>query len=78
MDAIEVKARFNTDGGIEPLAIRWQGHEHPVDAVGRRWEAEDGLHFLIMIPSGRAFELRLAPRETRWYLVKVQPLEGPA
>jgi nicotinamide-nucleotide amidase len=76
MDGVEVRARFDADGKIEPLAILWQGQEQRVDAIGRRWQTEDGLHFLVLTPSGRAFELRYAISEMRWYVVKVQPREG--
>lgn len=73
MQTIEVKARFSADGNIQPLTINWRGQEYPIASTGRQWQTEDGLHFLVMIPTGRAFEIRFSPAELRWYLIKTQP-----
>lgn len=73
MEAIEVTAKFGADGKIEPVSLRWQDREQRVEAIGRRWQAEDGLHFLVILPGGQGLELRFAPAEQRWYLVRAQP-----
>jgi hypothetical protein len=78
MQPIEVKASFDSDGKIKPLSIRWQNQEQRVETLGRRWQAEDGLHILVLLQSGFAIELRFAPADSSWYLVKAQPGAGVA
>lgn len=67
-EGIEVIARFDGNGWVRPLKIRWEGRVIPVDSTGRRWQAEDGLHVLCMLPGGRVVELIFQPAELRWYL----------
>jgi hypothetical protein len=71
MQAIEVTARFDADGEIHPLRLRWQGRAYQVQAAGRRWQAEDGLHLLVIASSGQAFELLFDPLQGRWYLAQM-------
>lgn len=71
MEAIDVTARFDEDGKIHPLSIRWQGREYRVEAAGRRWQAQDGLHLLVMTSTGQAFEVLFDGAQGRWYLVQV-------
>jgi hypothetical protein len=71
MDAVEVLARFDAQGKVTPLRFSWQGQEFEIESTGRRWQAEDGLHILVMTPGGRMFELLLLASEFRWYLSRV-------
>jgi hypothetical protein len=71
MEAIDVTARFDETGKVHPISLRWLGREYRVEAVGRRWQAEDGLHVLVICTTGQAFEIRFNPAEGRWYLVQV-------
>jgi hypothetical protein len=52
MQAIEVTASFSSDGKVQPLKLRWQGREYQVEAAGRRWQSEDGLHILVIAVTG--------------------------
>jgi hypothetical protein len=70
MEAIEVTARFDEYGTIHPQRLRWLGREYPVEAAGRRWQAQDGLHILVLTPTGRAFEICFNATEGRWYMVQ--------
>jgi hypothetical protein len=73
MDSIEVTARFEKDGKVIPLYLVWHGHRYTIDNIGRQWPASDGLHILVMTPSGRMFELVFVASENRWLLGKVEP-----
>lgn len=68
MEAIEVTARFDTSGRVIPLSFTWQGSTYLVDSTGRRWQNQNGQHILVMVPSGRVFELIYVPSRNRWYL----------
>ncbi len=70
MEAIEVTARFDQNGAVYPIEMRWQGRKYLVEAAGRRWQAQDGLHILVLTPSGRAFEICFIASEGRWYLAQ--------
>jgi hypothetical protein len=74
VDAIDVTAHFSSSGEITPLRFRWNGQEYLVESTGRRWQSGDGCHILVMIPSGRMFELLFTP-ENRWYVVGQSGLE---
>lgn len=68
MEAVAVKAKFDEQGQVLPLSFTWRGREYLVETVGRRWSAENGQHMLVMVPSGRMFELVFLPQESRWVL----------
>jgi hypothetical protein len=68
MDIIEVIARFDKDGKIYPQRLIWQGVEFPVESTGRRWQDQEGLHILIMIPRERVVELIYQAGDGLWYL----------
>lgn len=70
MEAIEVIARFEPTGEIYPLRLRRQDQEYLVEAVGRRWQAEDGLHVLVLTTTRHAFELLFDMAQGRWYLAQ--------
>ncbi len=57
MDLIEVTARFANDGNIYPQRLNWQGVEFPVELTGRRWQDQEGIHILVMVPGERVLEL---------------------
>ena len=71
MDSIEVIARFNEQGQIDPLSFILAGRSYLVDTIGRRWEDESGQHFLVLVPLERVFELLYVINESRWYLKRV-------
>jgi len=71
MEAIDVTARFDENGTVHPLSLRRQGREYRIEAAGRRWQAEDGLHMLVITTTGQAFEILFDGAAGRWYLVQV-------
>jgi hypothetical protein len=73
MERIEVTARFDKNGKVIPLFLVWKGHRYTIDNLGRQWQAADGLHALVMTPTGRMFELLFVTSESQWYLIKVHP-----
>lgn len=73
MEQIEVTARFEKNGKVVPLYLVWKGHRYTVDNMGRQWQAADGLHTLVMTPTGRMLELLFVTSESQWYLIKVHP-----
>ncbi len=71
MEPIEAIVRFNLEGQVTPLRFTWQKVEYQVESSGRRWGAEDGEHFLVMVPGGRIFELLFVSSDGHWYLQPV-------
>jgi hypothetical protein len=70
MDPIQVKVRYDQAGNIIPVRFEWRGQSYLVESIGRRWQAKDGLHILVMVPSGRAFHLRFDASQPAWYLLR--------
>ena len=70
METIEVTARFDLEGRITPVSFIWQGRSYRVDGTGRRWEAKDGLHILVMAPGNRAFHLIFNSQTCIWMLIR--------
>ena len=68
MEPIEVTAQFRIDGQIVPLRFVLNGKTFPIESIGRNWQAEDGVHILVMIPGGKVVELILNLSQGRWYL----------
>jgi hypothetical protein len=68
VDVIEVIARFAKDGKIYPQSISWQGIDFPVESTGRRWQDQEGLHILVMVPGERVLELIYQADQGMWYL----------
>jgi len=70
MKAIEVQAQIDGQGQVMPRRFTWQGQETRVDAIGRRWQDEDGEHILVMVqPGDRVYEL-LHGADEKWWLVR--------
>jgi hypothetical protein len=68
MEAIEVTARFASDGTIQPIQFKWRKHIYQVEAIGRSWENHNELHILVMAPEEQVFELLFERSEGQWYL----------
>lgn len=71
MEAVEVVARFDLTGKITPLSVSWRERNYSIESSGRRWQAEDGQHILVMTHSERIFELVFTSSDGRWYLNQV-------
>jgi hypothetical protein len=65
-EASEVEARFAADGTMTVLSFTWRGHKQPVVSQGRQWQADDGLHFLLMTPGEQIVELVFARASGLW------------
>ena len=74
METIEVTAHFDLQGRITPLTFVWQGRSYRVEGTGRRWEAKDGLHILVMITGNRAFHIIFDSRTGIWKMVRSSDL----
>ncbi len=68
MEAIEVTARFDQEGTINPLHFTWNGGVYRVESTGRRWQDDEGQHILVMVSSGIIYELTFKSSEGRWYI----------
>jgi len=66
----EVEARFATDGQIRVIRFSWRGSKLQVTSPGRSWGADDGLHYLVMTPGDRIFELLYEPVKGLWSVVR--------
>lgn len=64
------------DGSVRPLAFEWKGRRRKVASLGRRWQAEDGEHLLVMTPEGRVFELAYEEATGDWWLCRSLPSRG--
>lgn len=73
MDRVEVNARFDANGHVRPISLQVDGQNIPVESTGRRWQADDGLHILTMLPGGRVVELVFRAQEMKWYLRSLGP-----
>ncbi len=69
MDPIEVTARFEPKGKIVPLSFIWKRRIYRVDSIGRQWDANDGIHILVMTPGNRAHHLLYMVEKGIWYRV---------
>jgi hypothetical protein len=69
---LEVIARFAPDGKVTPLRFRWRGSLYTVESTGRRWQAEDGCHILVLAAGGQMFELLFTAPDNRWYLAQAK------
>ena len=70
METIEVTAHFDPQGRITPLTFVWQGRSYRVEGTGRRWEAKDGIHILVMVTGNRAFHLIFDWGTGIWKLIR--------
>jgi len=71
LQPIAVEARFDEQGTVTPLSFSWRGRSYPLTDVGRRWVDEQAVvHFLVMTPPDRIFEIVFRPADLRWLLVQ--------
>jgi hypothetical protein len=73
MEPIEVTAHFDAQGVITPLHFIWKGSRFQVESTGRRWRDDNGQHMLVMVASGRIYELTFKNSEERWYIGQAGP-----
>lgn len=73
MEPVAVTARFDAQGTITPLHFTWKGGIYRVESTGRRWLDDVGQHILVMVSSGRIYELTFRSSEGRWYIGRAGP-----
>jgi hypothetical protein len=73
MEPIEVTAHFDEKGTITPLHFTWKGSLRRVESTGRRWTDEDGQHILVMVSSGRIYELTYRSADGCWFIGRTAP-----
>jgi hypothetical protein len=78
MERIDVTVRFEISGRIEPLSFMLNGRVYPIESTGRRWEEEQSLHILVMVPGNRVCELVFSPIDLGWYLNQIGPARAMA
>jgi hypothetical protein len=78
MESIEVTALFDPTGHITPLSFVWKERKYRVEGTGRRWEAKDGLHILVMSEGNQVYHLIFQSDSGIWKLVyrNGEPLQG--
>ena len=69
MIPISVTAQFDIEGDVFPISFTKEGVQYSIDDIGRKWQDENGNHFLVMVPSERVYELLYVPKEMCWYQV---------
>jgi len=71
MEVIEVILRMDAENKVAPASFRWQGKTLRVESVSKRWDEEDGEHFLLMTqPGDQVFEVLNRVSEGHWVMVK--------
>jgi len=70
MDTIEVTAHFDPNGHITPIDFVWEDRSYRVEGIGRRWEAKDGFHILVMVPGNQVFHLIFNRNTGIWKLIR--------
>jgi len=78
MEQIDLTARFESSGRIEPLSFKLAGRVYPVESTGRSWKDEQGFHILVMIPGGGVYELVFSPIDLVWSLRQTGPARAMA
>lgn len=68
MEPIEATVHFDEQGKITPLHFTWKGSLLRVESTGRRWTDDDGQHLLVMVTSGRIYQLIFKGTQGRWYI----------
>ncbi len=76
-ERISVEVHVAEDGSLRPLAFAWKGRRRKVAALGRRWAAEDGEHFLVRTSEGQVYELTYDEGSGDWWLVATRARRGP-
>lgn len=66
---VEVWANFDNNGDITPTRFSFRGVKQQIDSVGRQWEKEGAIHFLVMVPIDQVYELIFDQQDMRWYLI---------
>ncbi|MEW6566583.1 MAG: hypothetical protein AB1449_00155 [Chloroflexota bacterium] len=76
-ERISVEVRVQEDGTVRPLAFVWKGRRRKVASLGRRWQAEDGEHFLVRTAEGRVYELAYEEASGDWWLSGTRASRAP-
>jgi hypothetical protein len=66
-DSIEVEVVFRSDR-LEPRAFRYRGRLLQVLDLGRHWQQDDEIHWLVRTSDRRVFELIHQRSEGYWRL----------
>lgn len=70
---ITVTSATNPQGEVSPVRFTWRRRDYVICSWGRRWQAADGEHFLVMTATGRMFELVHRVRDGDWFLLSAAP-----
>lgn len=70
-----VEARFDEEGRVTPMTLRWRGRDMHISDVGRRWTEPHGphqiRHYLVMTPAQDTFEICLDTGSLQWKIARV-------
>ena len=67
---LQVEQRVEPGSMPRPVAFIWQGTRWVVNSVGRTWDSDGERHYLLMVQSGRVFELAYSDEAASWRLVR--------
>ncbi|MFP3853854.1 MAG: hypothetical protein ACLFWD_06120 [Anaerolineales bacterium] len=80
VDVLEVEADLSVEPP-EPRAFRWRGRTRTILDLGRRWQQENELHWLVRTPAKQVYELIYDLENGQWSMGRTpeefQP-RGPA
>jgi PncC family amidohydrolase len=65
---VEVWGFFDRNGNLTPKGFIYQDKEYEIQMISRKWQFDDDLHFLVMVPINRVYELIFKSQEKRWVL----------
>jgi hypothetical protein len=67
-EPVHVEAHIDSDGGVRPVAFRWQGERKLIASVGRSWSEAGERRFLVMTANEQVYELAYLPDQASWRL----------
>ncbi|MBX3065080.1 MAG: hypothetical protein KF726_19015 [Anaerolineae bacterium] len=74
---VKVQVILGDDGS--PIRLRWQGREHPIEQIAKRWRVDDGWwlvrvlqdHFKVITSTGLLLILTHDLLSDRWTITRL-------
>ena len=77
MEKIEITTRFTRDGKLIPIDFTLGDETIQVINIGRRWQSDQGQHFLVMDVREKTYHLLFQLSDLSWYRIRdIKPGPG--
>jgi hypothetical protein len=70
MVPVEVVVKYDRAGRITPLHLKYKEQDISIQDIGRRWEADDGKHLLVMDHQQQTYHLFQRQEDQIWFLIR--------